>query len=72
MTKRTFNDFLRSRRLRNDAGSDFFEFAKVHRPLPEIQAWGELRAYLNEAGAPHEVMVAGRAIWRHYKLDQSS
>lgn len=66
--QRIFQEFIRSRGLRAEAGGEFINYARVDARVPKIYTWNDLRLYLHKRGAGDEIRIAARAIWRRYKV----
>ena len=61
----SFRAFVRSLPPERAKGWTFFEQFKTGTTISP-ETWGELRRHLNNFGATHEELVAGRMVWREY------
>jgi hypothetical protein len=64
---KSFRNYARSPRAADVVGDEFAAYAKGDPYFPDVKAWGELRTYLNGRGAPHEIFVVARVVWKDYR-----
>lgn len=62
----TFNEYLTTRRPRDNIQGDFVMDARRDRSFPEVSTWGELKSYLWFRSAGHAIEAA-RLVWAGYQ-----
>jgi hypothetical protein len=69
---KSFRDYARSREAADVVGREFVSYAKIDPLFPDAKAWSDLRRYLNRRGAPHEIFLVARRIWKDYRERRQS
>jgi hypothetical protein len=67
MTKLTFLEYVRARRLTDSPAGDFVADARADSQMPDATTWDQLRTYLVTRGAISDAIKAARAVWRGYQ-----
>lgn len=63
----TFRAFLLARRPEAGAAGDFVRLARAHHSLTAVRSIHELRARLEDGGAPRPLYEAAQAVWHEYQ-----
>jgi hypothetical protein len=67
MSKLTFTEYVKSRRVTDNAAGDFVRDAKADGRMPNAQSWDQLHTYLVTQGAILDAIAAAKVVWRGYQ-----
>ena len=62
----TFKEYINKRPPTYDEQGDFVRLAKANGDLPDVTSWKELKAHMEQSGAPSHVIAAGELVWSKY------
>jgi hypothetical protein len=71
MTKITFLEYVKARRVTDNPAGDFVADARTDRRMPDAKSWDHLHTYLVTRGAIPDAIKAAKVVWRGYQAKLS-
>jgi hypothetical protein len=65
--ERSFDAFIRERKITDDPIGDFVGDARHDAKMPNVKRWSELRQYLESRHVSEDVVNAARRTWHEYE-----